>query len=323
MILPRFDYAAPTTLAQVCELLAEAGSKARLLAGGTDLLLKMKRGELRPQLLISLGGLASKLDQVEVSDGGLRVGPLCTMSHLERHVMLGPESPWAGLAEGAGAVGGPIIRNRATVGGNIVNARPCADSVPPLITLGAELHVESRDRGLRVVPIDGFISGPGQTGLRSDEVVTAIAVPAPHGPAGSSYLKITRRSAMEVTLVGCAASVLLDAKATVVEQARIVLTSVAPVPLRVPAAERVMNGCGLDRLDPGLREAGEAARAAAHPIDDHRAPAFYRSEMVAVTVRRAVGQAVRRALDSARGGGPPPECGPSARETHGAQETRR
>jgi len=299
MLLPRFDYEAPASLERVCRLLAEAGSEARLLAGGTDLLLKMKRGDLRPRLLVSLGQLEA-LRQVEVSDQGLRVGPLCTMSMLQDHLLLGPDSPWAALAEGASSVGGPIIRNRATVGGNIANARPCADTVPPLMALQAHLHLESRDGGERVVALDGFIQGPGETHLRPEEIVTAIAVPAAGGPAGSCYIKITRRAAMEVTLVGCAASVQLDAAATHVERARVVLTSVAPIPLRVPAAEQVVQGCTLDRMELALHEAAEAARSAARPIDDHRAPAFYRSEMVAVTVRRALRQAVRRAEASAR-----------------------
>jgi len=296
MLLPRFELEAPPTLAEACELLAQAGSEARLLAGGTDLLLKMKRGELRPRLLIALSRLA-ELRRVQVSDLGLGVGPLCTMSQLEGNVLLAPETAWAGLAEGAGSVGGPTIRNRATVGGNLVNARPCADSVPPMITLDAQLQLESRDGGQRIVPLDGFITGPGETRLRSDELLTAIVLPSPRGPAGSAYLKITRRAAMEVTLVGCAASVTLDEAGQVVQQARLVLTSVAPVPLRVPAAEKVLAGVALDAAEAAIREAGETARGIARPIDDHRAPADYRSEMVAVTVRRAL----RTALSRARG----------------------
>ena len=294
MSLPRFELEAPNSLDEACELLAQAGSEARLLAGGTDLLLKMKRGELRPRLLITLSRLHD-LGRLQVSDAGLQVGPLCTMAQLERSVLLAPETAWAGLSEGAGSVGGPLIRNRATVGGNIANARPCADSVPPLITLDAQLYLESRDGGQRIVPLDGFITAPGETGIRSSELVTAIALPAPKGPAGSSYLKITRRAAMDVTLVGCASSVVLDATATRVERARIVLTSVAPVPLRVPKAEQVMAGVALDDLERATREAGEAARQTARPIDDHRGPAFYRSEMVAVTVRRTLATAVLRA----------------------------
>jgi CO/xanthine dehydrogenase FAD-binding subunit len=293
MSLPRFDLEAPDSVDRACELLAQAGPEARVLAGGTDLLLKMKRGELRPRLLIALSGL-HELGRLDASDGGLAIGPLCTMARLDREPLLAG-TPWAGLAEGAGSVGGPIIRNRATVGGNIANARPCADSVPPLITLGARLELRSREGGRRVVPLEGIITGPGEIGIRPDELIAAIVLPAPAGPAGSTYLKITRRAAMEVTLVGCACSVVLDAAATRVEQARIALTSVAPVPLRVPPAEQLMAGVALSDLERAAREAGEAARQTARPIDDHRAPAFYRSELVAVTVRRALTTAALRA----------------------------
>jgi carbon-monoxide dehydrogenase medium subunit len=296
MLLPRFDFEAPVELEQALQLLAEAGSEARLLAGGTDLLVKMKRGELAPRLVVSLSRI-SELTRLEVSDTGLTLGPLCTMTELAESQLLTGMPAWAGLAEGAASVGGPIIRNRATVGGNIVNARPCADSVPPLMTLDARLLLDSRDRGLRTEALDGFITGPGQTLLRSDEALTGIELPAPNGPSGSSYLKITRRGSMEVTLVGCAASVTLDAAGGKIEAARVVLTSVAPVPLPVPDVDGVLAGCAVSgqALEEALREAGEVARRAAKPIDDHRAPAFYRSEMVEVTTMRALRAAVERA----------------------------
>jgi carbon-monoxide dehydrogenase medium subunit len=297
MMLPGFEYAAPSRLDDALQLLAEAGSEARLLAGGTDLLVKMKRGDLRPRLVVALSQLG-ELSKLEVSDTGLTLGPLCTMSELEHSELLTDMPTWAGLSEGAASVGGPIIRNRATVGGNIVNARPCADSVPPLLTLGAQLSLESRDRGLRVVPLEGFITAPGETGIRSDELLTAIELPVAAGPTGSSYLKITRRGAMEVTLVGCASSVELSADGTQVARARVMLTSVAPVPLPVPEAGEVLAGLALSErpaVEQALVEAGEVARSIARPIDDHRAPAFYRSEMVAVTTRRTLRAALERA----------------------------
>jgi carbon-monoxide dehydrogenase medium subunit len=300
MLLPRFDFASPATLEPTLELLAEAGSEARLLAGGTDLLVKMKRGELAPRLVVSLARIP-ELARLAVSDSGLTLGPLCTMTELATSPLLTGMPAWAGLAEGAASVGGPIIRNRATVGGNIANARPCADTVPPLMTLGARLLLESRDRGLRTATLDGFITGPGQTALRSDEVLTGIELPAAAGPSGSSYLKITRRGSMEVTLVGCAASVTLDADGATVKSARAVLTSVAAVPLPVPDVQKALAGCavGEPALEQALQEAAEAARCTARPIDDHRAPAFYRSEMAAVTARRALRAAVERAAGRA------------------------
>lgn len=291
MILPRFDFSAPASLPQTCALLAEAGQEALVLAGGTDLLVKMKRGELRPRLLLSLAGL-SELNRVEASvDSGLFLGPLTTMSQLEHSPIL--HGPWRAIAEGAGSVGGPIIRNRATVGGNIVNARPCADTVPPLMALEARLQLSSV-RGTREVELDGFISGPGQCDIQPDEILSEIRIPLQQTEyAGSCYLKITRRAAMEVTIVGCAASLQLEQDGSTVKRARIVLASVAPVLLRARQAEASVEGRALS--DRSLDEAAALARGEAHPIDDHRAPAFYRSEMVQVLTRRALSLAGQRA----------------------------
>lgn len=291
MILPRFEFEAPSSLSEACSLLAEGGDETRVLAGGTDLLLRMKRGEVAPRLLLSLGR-TSGLDNIEASDdGGVRIGALASMSQLAASPALG--GPWSALAEGAASVAGPLIRNRATVGGNIVNARPCADTVPPLMVLGARLHLQSL-KGSRTLDLDGFIGGPGETAKRADEILVSIELPPLAGSrTGSCYLKITRRAVMEVTLVGCAAALTLDASHTKVERVRVVLTSVAPVLLRVPEVESILQG--RSPKETVLRQAAEAARRAAKPVDDHRAPAAYREEMVETLTRRALQLAVSRA----------------------------
>lgn len=297
MTLPRFDFEAPTSLPDACSLLAQSGHEAFIMAGGTDLMVKMKRGELRPRLVISLSRLEGLTGVKASLEEGLRIGPLTTMSQLESSPVL--RGYWSSLAEGAGSVGGPLIRNRATVGGNIVNARPCADSVSPLLALGAKLQLLSA-RGSRTVKLNGFILGPGETMIQKDELVTDILLPIPTGGAGagagSCYLKLTRRAAMEVTLVGCAVSVVLDSACHTIEQARIVLASVAPVLLRVPEAEAAL--AGQQASEQIYREAAALAREAAHPIDDHRAPAFLRAEMVEVLTRRALTIAVERARNA-------------------------
>lgn len=290
MMLPRFEFEAPQDLEAACGLLAEAGDEARLMAGGTDLLVKLKRHDLTARLVVSLARLPD-MDRVEAGDGGaVRVGPLCTMRALSESEAL--QGALASLAEGAGAVGGPLIRNRATVGGNIVNARPCADTVPPLMSLGAELELESA-AGKRSAPLDGFITGPGQSRIRPGEILTGITLPAPGGPAGSCYLKRTRRCAMEVTNVGAAAAVVLDDKGDI-KRAGIVLTSVAPVLLRVPEAEATLAGVLPDEAN--LRAAAVKAREAVKPIDDQRSSAAYRKQMVEVLTFRALQIAVNRAL---------------------------
>jgi carbon-monoxide dehydrogenase medium subunit len=291
MILPRFDFIAPESLPDACGLMAEAGDEARLLAGGTDLIVKMKTGELRPRLLISLARVVD-LHRVQTTPGGgLRIGALASMDQLARSPAL--SGAWSALAEGAASVAGPIIRNRATVGGNIITARPCADTVPPLIVLDATLHLESTGK-TRSVALDGFIAGPGETGIAPDELLTAVELPPPSGGgAGSCYLKITRRGAMDVTIVGCAAGVVLDETRRTVTRARVALTSVAPVPLRVQEAERPIEGEPTSRA--AVRASAAAARRAARPIDDHRAPAGYREAMVEVLTERALKSAIERA----------------------------
>lgn len=288
MLLPRFEYESPDSVEGVVKLLAEAEGKASLLAGGTDLLVRMKHRQMRPRLVISLNRLEG-LTGVEETDDGVRLGPLTSMTRLASSPLLA--GGWSAVAEGAAVVGGPIIRNRATVGGNIVNARPCADIVPGLLALGARLRLQGL-HGDRVVPLDDFITGPGQTIIGGDEVLTAIDVPRSQD-RGSCYLKITRRASMEVTICGCAASVTLDQKHETITRARLVFTSVAPVPLRVASAEDVLTG---QRPEGSvLAAAAAAARQAVSPITDHRAPDFYRLEMVEVTALRALGVALRRA----------------------------
>ena len=291
MLMPRFDFEAPSSVEATLALLAGTRGEARLLAGGTDLLVKMKQGVLKPRLVVALGRI-QELTTITSSraSGAVRLGPLCTMATLA-------QSPWQApgleaLAEGAAVVGGPIIRNRATVGGNIVTARPCADSVAPLMALDAELEIRS-SQWERTYALDGFITGPGQTEIRPDEVVVGVRVPPrPAGRTGSAYIKIGRRAAMEVTITGCAASVDLDEEKKVT-RARLVYTSVAPIPVRVRAAEEAVEGKWASVNT--VQEAGALARRGVTPIDDMRAPAAYRSEVVEILTRRALTLAIERA----------------------------
>ena len=289
MTLPRFEFEAPSSLQQAATVLHQADGEARLMAGGTDLLVKLKRGIMKPRLVISLGRIP-ELDAIHASNQHLRLGARATMAQLAK----APDvlSSYSALAEGAGWVGGPIIRNRATVGGNVINARPCADTLPPLIALGAKLELHST-RGTRNVALETFVTGPGQCALEYDEVLAAIFVPAPPANAGSNYIKVTRRAAMEVTIVGCAASVVLDAAKQRIVQARLVFTSVAPVPLRIRSAEQVVEGEAPSR--DLMNAAGREAQRAAPVIGDHRAPQDYRAELVDVITRRTLTQAIERA----------------------------
>ena len=289
MLLPRFDFEAPASMTAACELMAQADGEGRLMAGGTDLLVKMKRGTMAPRIVISLGRV-DELTKIELVDDNLKLGACATMARIAADPLI--RSSWQALAEGAGWVGGPIIRNRATVGGNVANARPCADTLPPLIALGAKLRLQS-NRGERTVDVDGFVTAPGKCGIERDEILASIDVPAPPQNAGSHYIKITRRAAMEVTIVGCAASVVLDAARERVTQARLVFTSVAPIPFRIPSAERIVEGQAPTAQV--IEAAAQEAQKVAPAIGDHRAPQDYRVELVMVTARRALKTAIERA----------------------------
>jgi carbon-monoxide dehydrogenase medium subunit len=293
MTLPHFDLETPESVGAAAALLRQAGAEGRALAGGTDLLVKMKRGLLAPRLLVSLRRIAGFDGCVRRDDATVALGPRCTMNALAALDEL--PMAWAALREGAAAVGGPVIRNRATVGGNIVNARPCADAVPPLMALGARIRLERVD-GARLVELDGFFIGPGETAIGPDELLTSIELGPACSRAGSSYLKITRRAAMEVTIAGCAAYVELDQQRRTVARARLVLSSVAPIPWRAREVEQEIEGQPLDAER--LRAAGAAARRSVRPIDDHRATAAYRAAVVEVITRRALAAALERAMRS-------------------------
>jgi len=294
MILPRFEYEAPESLEGALDLIAGAGGDAFVLAGGTDLLVKMKRGLARPRVVVSLRRVPSLSGIERTADGGLRIGPLTTMSAVAGNRLL--TGPFIALAEGAAVVGGPAIRNRATIGGNIVSARPCADTMPPLVAFGASVRLVG-PAGSRTASLEGFISGPGQPSMGRDEILAAVDVPAAPAWRGSCYLKFTRRAAMEVTVVGCAASVDLEADRRTVARVRVVLASVAPTPLRAREAEDWLVGqvAGKDRIVGAARAAADAAS----PIDDCRAPAAFRQQIVDVLTRRALTAAISRAAKEA------------------------
>jgi carbon-monoxide dehydrogenase medium subunit len=290
MRLPRFRFCEPESIEEACARLAEEGGRAAVVAGGTDLLVKMKRGLLRPEVVLSIARLRGRAPVSRGADGAAVLDALATMAEL----VASEELPGAlgCIAEGARNVGSPLIRNRATVGGNLASARPCADTAPPLLVLGARVRLRSAARE-RLVGLDGFFAGPGLTCMAPGELLTAIEVPAPPARSGAAFLKLTRRSTLEITIVSAAAYVAFDEGGERIREARVFLGSVAPVPLRAAGAEGALVG---ER--PGrelLAHAAALAAADARPIDDFRGSAAYRREMVDVLVRRALEQAVSRA----------------------------
>lgn len=283
-----FNYLAPTRLDEALSLLTP---QAIPLAGGTDLFLRMERRQTQPDTVVDLKRIPG-MDGVEAVDAGVRIGALALMETLADSPLL--SGPYDALAQSARVVGSIQTRNRATVGGNLANASPAADTATPLMALGATVEA-AHAGGTREIPVNELFLGPGRTALRAGEMLTAVRVPALPARAGSAFQRCVR-TAMDIAVVNCAAFVRLDADGTVVE-ARIALGAVGPTPLRAPAAENRLEGRRFDVA--AAEEAAECAAEDARPIDDVRASADYRREMVRVLTRRAVENAFRRARGEA------------------------
>jgi carbon-monoxide dehydrogenase medium subunit len=283
--LPKFNYLAPATLDEALSLLARYKGKARVIAGGTDLVPKLKRREIgAPEHVIDLKAVPG-LDNIEYDAAGLSLGALVTIGAVETSAIIGEK--FGVLAQAARSMASPQVRNRGTIAGNICNAVPSADSAPPLLTLGAKLKLISQ-KGERIVGIEDFFTGPNQTTLSNDEILEEIHIPHPPPNSQGIYLKLTPRRAMDLAIVGVAAVV--TAQDGVCKDIRIALGAVAPTPVRAKKAEAVLKGQKFD--DNLIEKAARTAAGEARPIDDHRASAEYRRDMVEVLVKRAIKQAI-------------------------------
>jgi carbon-monoxide dehydrogenase medium subunit len=284
----RFDLATPRNVDECLKLLAERGPETKLVAGGTDLLVQMKNGVVKPARVIDLSGIAD-LRVLAPDDGrGLRVGAAVTARRLELDRAV--RARYVSLAESGALVGSVQVRNLATVGGNICNAAPSADMAPPLVALDAEAVIAGLS-GRRRVPMASFFTGVRRTVLAPDELLLEFAVPAPGPHSGGSYLRHTPRRELDIAVVGVASQVTLtDGICT---KARIALAAVAPTPVRATAAERALEG---QRLTPSLIEqAATLAVEAARPISDQRGSADFRRHLVRVLTRRTLTSALARA----------------------------
>jgi carbon-monoxide dehydrogenase medium subunit len=291
--LKPFAYFEPTTLGEAVEILSQKGTEAYPLAGGTDLLVRMKKGEIKPSVLVNLKRIDG-LARIEEEPGkGLRVGALASIAAVENSSLVGSSHPL--LAEAAGLLGSPAIRNLATLGGNIGRASPAADMAPALIVLQALVSVEGR-KGKRELDVEHLITGPGITSLTAGEVITSFFLPKITPSSGAAYLKLGRREGMDCALVGVAAFLSLGDKNTEATEAKIALAAVAPVPQRAKKAEEILLAGPL--TEERIQEAAEAAAGGSLPISDMRASGSYRQEMVRVLTLRAL----RLALHRAQGG---------------------
>jgi carbon-monoxide dehydrogenase medium subunit len=284
----RFEYFEPKTLTEAVSLLGHYNGQASLLAGGTDLLVEIKEQLRSPDYVVNIKKIPG-LDHLTYDvTHGLRIGSLTTVRTVETSPLIKRE--YAGLAQAARELGSIQVRNRATVAGNICRASPSADTLPPLIADGATVKV-SGPGGERVILLEAFFTGPGQTVLAPDEIVVEIAIPRRPAYTGKVYLKHGRRKAMELATVGVAVALTLAGE--ICQEIRIVLGAVAPTPIRARKAEQILRG--QTAADQAVAMAAQAAMAESRPISDVRGSAEYRREMVRVLTDRAIKQALQMA----------------------------
>jgi aerobic carbon-monoxide dehydrogenase medium subunit len=290
-----FEYRTPKSLKEVHANLKEFGSDAKLVAGGTALIIMMKQRLLRPSCLISLRSVRG-LNGIELQNGGLRIGGLATHRQLETSPLIRRRLPI--LAETYHHVATLRVRNMATVGGGLAHADPNQDPPPSLIALGATLKATSAN-GSRVIPMDEFFKDYYETVLNPDELITEVMVPKLPPNSGAAYIKFLPRTADDYATVSAAAVLTLDKSNKTVADVRIALGSVGVTPIRATAAEAVLRGQPLKTE--AFAEAGEKAKEAVDPISDFRGSAGYKKDMAAVFVRRALEQALGDLRQKSRG----------------------
>ena len=309
----KFDYLKPKTVDEALTLLNQYGKKAVLLAGGTDVIVMVKQKNMSPEILISLQAIPG-LDRIEY-DGNLKIGPMVTHRTIEKSESIRKE--FSALADAVDVLGSVQIRNVATIGGNICTAAPSADTVVPLLALGAQLRLKS-SKSERTISIDQFFSGPGQTVLSQGEILTEISIPNPLPNTGSAYWKHQRRQALDLPILGVAVLLSLD-KATVTcsdllcttspistvlhsleedelscKEIRIALGVAAPTPMRARRAESLLRGKKIS--DELLEKVAIAATEEAQPRDSIRGEAWYRRDMIKVLVKRMAMKCIERVL---------------------------
>jgi carbon-monoxide dehydrogenase medium subunit len=282
-----FEYRKVSTLEEAFHLLETHGREARILAGGTDLLVQMRHGLLGPKILIDLKGVPG-LDEIRYeAPTGLRLGALTLIHALETDPLV--KEKFGIISQAASSLGSYQVRCRATLGGNLCNASPAADMVPALISLGAKAKLSCRN-GDRFLPLEDFFAGPGRNRLRPGEILIDVQVPnPPPAPAGFHHTKHSTRKAMDLAVVGVAVAFSSDSRREKCADVKIALGAVGPVPFRATGAENRLRG---ERVDEDLiSQAAFRAAEEAQPISDIRASGEYRREMVRVLTHRTLKQA--------------------------------
>jgi carbon-monoxide dehydrogenase medium subunit len=281
-------YVAPQTLDEAVGAYAAAGSAARILAGGTDLLVQMRSGAVKPGLIVDIKKVAELTAVEELSDGGFRIGAAVPGAVLAEHPRFG--KIWPGVLEAVNLIGSTQVQGRASAGGNLCNASPAGDSVPAMIAAGAVVTVQGPG-GRRELKVEDVPAGPGRTSLKPGEILVCFTLPPRPPGSGDAYLRMIPRTEMDIAVVGCGVSLTL--KDGVCTHARVGLGAVAPTALLVEPAAQALIGSRLD--DAAINAAAGACRAACRPIDDKRGTIAYRTQIAGVLLKRAAKIAAERA----------------------------
>jgi carbon-monoxide dehydrogenase medium subunit len=285
-----FDYAAPATLADALVLLRAHRDRARILSGGTDLVVQLREGRRAADFVID-GKRIPELAALEYDPArGLTLGASVPCTRMYEDTTLARAYP--GLIDAASLIGGIQIQNRASFGGNLCNSSPAADSIPALIAHRAVCRIAGPE-GTREVPVERFCIAPGRNVLAPDEMLVSFFIPAPTPRFGAHYLRFIPRNEMDIAVVGCGAAVELNDAGDRFTAARVALGAVAPTPLLVEEAAAELTGRAVG--DEAIERAAARAQAACRPISDMRGTAEYRRHLVGVLSRRALREAIRRA----------------------------
>jgi carbon-monoxide dehydrogenase medium subunit len=281
-------YEAPRTLDSAVALLADEPGSAQILAGGTDLLVRMKSGFAEPDLIVDIKRIDG-MHAITAEDGGWRIGAAVSGAELGEHD--GVKADWPGVVESLELIGSTQVQGRATMAGNLCNASPAADSVPAMIAAEAVARVAGPN-GTRDVAVGDIPTGPGTTSLAKGEIVESIYLPSRPPHSGDAYLRFIPRTEMDIAVVGVGVSLTLDGSGTCTA-ARVSLGAVAATALLVEEAAEALIGSTVD--DAALERLAAACSAAAKPIDDKRGTVEFRTKVSGVLARRAAGIALERA----------------------------
>ncbi len=279
-------YEKPTTVEAATALLARQG--ARVLAGGTDLLVQLRSRVLSPDVVVDIKGI-EETRRITKEDGGYRIGAAVTGAELKEHPTLSKD--WPGLVEGANLIGSTQVQGRATLGGNLCNGSPAADSVPGLIAAGAVATIVGPN-GKRELAVEDIMLAPRKLALTPGEFIVSFKLPAKAPKSSDAYLRFIPRTEMDIAVVGCGVSLTLDGSGTCTA-ARVALGAVAARPLLVDDAAKALIGSKVD--DAALTKLEAAARAACKPIDDKRGTIEFRIDIAGVLARRTALIALERA----------------------------